>query len=296
MATIAHSPKLHAAAESLGRLEELDGVAQPLAKKVRETIPKGTVKDALSGVPLGHALHPLLTQLVVGTWTSATLLDLVGGRSAAAGTRKLIAAGIAAALPTTLTGLNDWADSEAADDEVRRVGAVHGALNAAGLTLYAASLAARRRTGDRGGVAGVALSLAGLAALGASGHLGGHLAYAKGVGVDQTAWAAELGDWTDVAAEGDLPAVGGTLRVDVQDTPILLARDAGGTLHALADRCSHRGGSLADGEIDGGCVECPLHGSRFALSDGSVVRGPSAYPQPAYDVRTMAGRVQIRSR
>jgi nitrite reductase/ring-hydroxylating ferredoxin subunit/uncharacterized membrane protein len=290
MTTLARSPRLHALVTRLGEVEALDAPAQFLGKRVRDAIPKGPVKDALSGVPLGHALHPLLTQVVVGAWTSATILDILGGRGSDAAARRLIGVGIAASAPTVATGLNDWADSESANDEVRRVGAVHGALNSAALGMYAASLAARRR-GARG--RGRLLGLAGVAALSVSGHLGGHLAYADAVGVDQTAWGTSVEDWTDVCDERDVPA-DGMLGVDAGATKIVVAR-SGSRLYALADRCAHRGGALHEGELSDGCVQCPLHGSRFRLEDGSVARGPAAYPQPAYDVRVRAGRVEVRS-
>jgi nitrite reductase/ring-hydroxylating ferredoxin subunit len=254
-------------------------VGRKAGKAVRDAIPAGPVKDALSGVALGHALHPLLTDTVIGTWTSATLLDVLGGRRSAPAAERLIALGIAFSLPTTATGLSDWADTEVADDEVRRVGVVYGA-----------SLAARRS--DRRGL-GILLGLAGAGLLGASGHLGGHLAFAKGVGVDQTAWGASVEDWTDAAAEADVPE-GGLVHAEVAGAAVVLVR-RDGRVHALADRCTHRGGPLHGGSLVDGCIECPLHGSRFRLDDGSVERGPAAYPQQVYDVRTREGRVQIRT-
>jgi nitrite reductase/ring-hydroxylating ferredoxin subunit len=74
---------------------------------------------------------------------------------------------------------------------------------------------------------------------------------------------------------------------------VLLVR-SGGAVLALSDRCSHRGGPLHEGELVDGCVQCPWHGSRFVLADGSVARGPASRPQPAYETRVVAGRVQVR--
>jgi nitrite reductase/ring-hydroxylating ferredoxin subunit len=136
------------------------------------------------------------------------------------------------------------------------------------------------------------LALAGAGLTGAAGWLGGHLAYALGVGVDTTAFQALPGEWTDTCAEADVPGTGG-LRVDVAGVPVLLAR-AGGTVVALADRCTHRGGPLHDGEFADGCVTCPLHGSSFALADGRVRAGPATRPQPTLAVRVESGRVQVR--
>src|SRR5436309_14927561 len=82
--------------------EVLDQLAEPIGARVREIGP-GAVKDALSGSWLGHALHPVLTDVVIGSWTSASVLDLVGGADAAPAARRLIAVGIAAYGPTALT-------------------------------------------------------------------------------------------------------------------------------------------------------------------------------------------------
>jgi nitrite reductase/ring-hydroxylating ferredoxin subunit/uncharacterized membrane protein len=280
-----------AVAERLATLEPLDAPAKPVAKFVRDTIPKGEVKDALSGTWLGHALHPLLQLLPVGTWTSAVILDLIGGEEAEASADKLIGTGLLAALPTFVSGWNDYADTEPASDSVRRVGILHAVANGVGATLFTGSLLARSR-GDRG--KGKLLALAGIGAVGAGGWLGGHLAYAEGVGVDVTAFEDYPQDWTPVADDAEL-AEGVPRQVTVEGTPLLVVRD-GGTVRVLADRCVHRGGSLSDGEISGGCVTCPLHGSRFRLSDGSVEQGPAAYPQPALDVRIREGAVEVRAR
>jgi nitrite reductase/ring-hydroxylating ferredoxin subunit len=168
---------------------------------------------------------------------------------------------------------------------------VHAASNAVALTAYTASLAARRR-GARG--RGKLLGLAGFAALSAGGFLGGHMTYAQGVGPNQTAFDRGPTDWQRAADLGDLPDRELHETV-VADTPVLLSR-LGSDLYAIHGRCSHRGCSLAKGELDGTVVTCPCHGSRFDLRDGSVVRGPAFAPQPAYDTRQVDGSVEIRSR
>ena len=102
------------------------------------------------------------------------------------------------------------------------------------------------------------------------------------------------GDWTAVVAESEL-AEGEPHRAELDGVPVVVVR-SGGELYALADRCSHRGGPLSDGEVSDGCITCPWHGSRFRLEDGSVERGPAAYPQPALDVRVSGGMVEVRDR
>src|SRR5437763_9100717 len=95
-----------------------------VGKAVRESVGRGRLKDALSGTWLGHPVHPMLTDVVIGSFTSASLLDLVAPGSDRA-TERLIAVGLLAYLPTAAAGINDWADTEAVDDGVRRVGLVH---------------------------------------------------------------------------------------------------------------------------------------------------------------------------
>jgi nitrite reductase/ring-hydroxylating ferredoxin subunit len=142
------------------------------------------------------------------------------------------------------------------------------------------------------GRSGQGLSTAGLGLLAVSGWLGGHLAYAQGVGVDVTAFEDDVTEWTDAFSDDELladqPVVARVGRNDV----LLVRRD--GRVMALADRCSHRGGPLHEGELVDGCIQCPWHGSRFLLEDGAIARGPASRPQPAYETRVVAGRVQVR--
>jgi nitrite reductase/ring-hydroxylating ferredoxin subunit/uncharacterized membrane protein len=273
--------------DELESAEAIDGVAKPLATTVRNAIPPGVLKEALSGTWLGHALHPMLTDVVIGSFTSASLLDLLDGDRRAS--ERLIAIGIVASVPTALTGVHDWADSEPADDGVRRVGLVHAASNTTALSLYAASLAARRRGARR---TGVLLGGLGAAALAAGGYLGGHLTLAKGIGADQTIFDPGPEDWTS-AADAPQLAPGHPARVVVGDTPVMLVQGDDRVL-AIHDRCSHRGCSLSDGQIDGHSVTCACHGSRFDLRDGSLERGPATTPQPAYETREREGRIEIR--
>ncbi len=267
----------------------LDGPGKAIGKAVRGVLSPGKVKDALSGTWLGHALHPLLTDLVIGSFVSATLLDLLGGDDDGKASERLIAVGIAAYGPTALTGVNDWADTEPADDAVRRVGLVHAASNSAALSLYVASLVARRR-GDRR--KGALMAAGGATVLMVGGYLGGHLSFAQGVGPDQTVFDPGPGDWTLAADASQLPERR-PMRVVVQDTPVLLLREAN-QFFAIHDRCSHRGCSLSDGTVEGDEIVCACHGSRFDRRDGSVQRGPATAPQPAFQVRVSDGRLEVR--
>jgi nitrite reductase/ring-hydroxylating ferredoxin subunit len=133
----------------------------------------------------------------------------------------------------------------------------------------------------------------GVGALGAGGYLGGHLTYAEGVGVDTTVFEDFPEDWTQALADAAL-GEGEMRAVEIGGAEIVIAR-SGGRVYALADTCVHRKGSLADGELVGDCVKCPLHGSTFALADGSVEQGPAAYPQPVLEARVNDGSIEVRA-
>jgi nitrite reductase/ring-hydroxylating ferredoxin subunit len=166
---------------------------------------------------------------------------------------------------------------------------VHATTNAVALSLYVASLRSRRR-GARG--QGALLSAAGATVLMAGGYLGGHLSLTRAVGPDQTTFDRGFSDWMPAADPAQL-SEGSPTRVVVQDTPVLLLR-SGEEIYAIHDRCSHRGCSLSEGEIDGEEIVCACHGSRFDLRDGSLRGGPATSPQPGFEVRQREGSIEIR--
>jgi nitrite reductase/ring-hydroxylating ferredoxin subunit/uncharacterized membrane protein len=271
----------------LERLTALDKVATPLQAVVGRLVQPRLVRNILSGTDVGHPVHPVLTDVPIGAWSMASLLDAVGGPSAAPAADLLVGAGILAAVPTAATGLNDWADTYGAET---RIGVVHAGANVAALALYVTSFVARRR-GQR--ARGKALGLAGLTVLLAGGYLGGHLSFVRGVNVNHTAFEHRPEDWTAVLPDAELGA-GEHRKVLAGEAPVLLVRDGGG-LRALASTCSHAGGPLDEGEFTDGCVICPWHGSTFRLEDGSVVRGPASTPQPAYETRVRDGWIEVRA-
>jgi nitrite reductase/ring-hydroxylating ferredoxin subunit/uncharacterized membrane protein len=277
--------------DTVTRLERwplLDKIGDPLRKATQAAVKARVVRNLLSGVPTGHPLHPVLTDLPIGAWSMASLLDVAGGKSAEAAADLLIAAGMVAAVPTAAAGFNDWSDTFGGTS---RIGVAHASLNVTAIGLYAASFAARK-TGRR--TAGSSLALAGLGMLLASGYLGGHLAYSKGVKVSRTAWHEGPIDWQDALAESELE-VGKPKLAKVGDVQVMVLRD-GGRVVALDSTCTHAGGPLHEGTIENGCVTCPWHGSTFRLVDGSVVHGPASSPEPSYEARVQEGRIQLRAR
>ncbi|MEA2154996.1 MAG: hypothetical protein QOE11_1136 [Solirubrobacteraceae bacterium] len=247
--------------------------------------------NALDGTWLGVPLHPVLTDVPLGAWTSALALDAVAavtGSAAADGAADgALAVGIAGSLPAALTGTSDWRDLIG---EERRIATVHGLLNVVGLGLNVASLMQRRR-GNRG--AGRVLSAAALTISGTAAHLGGELSFGLGVRVNHTFADTQPSEFVAVADEADL-AGDELMTVTVEGTSVLIARAQSGELCAIANTCSHLGGPLGEGARHGDVVACPWHGSRFDLCSGAVVEGPAVFAQPRYEVRTRDGRIELR--
>ncbi|MFF4342309.1 Rieske 2Fe-2S domain-containing protein [Kitasatospora sp. NPDC001540] len=264
----------------------LDPVAERIAALVQR-LPLGPARDALHGVWLGHPLHPALAQLPVGCWTAATLLEATGGDDRAV--RRLTATGLAALPPVLLAGWVDWSRLPPAH---RRIGLVHAAGAATAALLHAASLRARRHGRP---ARGRLLGLAGTGTVGLVAALGGHLAYHKAAGAAHAEAEPRLApsDWHSLGATADIPE-NTPVRRQLGDVPVVVVRTAEDGWTVLADRYTHMAASLAGGEVVDGCLECPLHHSRFRLSDGRPARGPATAAQPRFETRVLAYHLEAR--
>lgn len=258
-------------------------IAQDAVQEAVTAVPQ-RVRDVLDGVWLGAPLHPVLTDVPLGAWTAAAVLDVVGHEAA----DDALAIGVLAALPTAVTGLNDWSYLKG---ETRRVGVVHALVNTAGLTLNLASLALRRSGNRR-----VARILSGVAYAGTiySAHLGGRLSFGYGVRVNHTAFEHPRERYAPVVDESELDD-GGLHGVELDGEKVVVARCDDGEVCAISAVCSHMGGPLDEGKREGDTVICPWHGSRFDLRTGAVEGGPAVFPQPRYETRIRAGKVEIRA-
>lgn len=132
------------------------------------------VRSPLHTSALGHSVHPLLTDVTLGCWLSASILDVAGGPGARRSAGLLVAAGLVAAAPTAVAGAADWSELSGSD---RAIGAVHGlGTDVAGL-LFLGSLVARVRGRHS---SGAKLAVAGHLVMTGAGLLGGHLALVRG--------------------------------------------------------------------------------------------------------------------
>jgi len=246
--------------------------------------------DFLHGAWLGHPFHAAITDVPVGAWTAALVLDAIDifdhRGPYEEGAQAALAIGLGGALVSALAGLADWSDI---DPPARRVGLIHGLLNVAGVGMFTASYMMRRKRALR---AGKLMALAGFATAGFSAWLGGHLVYDEKIGVNHAPEQDLPKDWVAVMDEHDLPE-NQPRKVNAAGAPVMLVR-RGGRIHAIHHTCSHLGGPLSEGKLEGNTIRCPWHGSMYSIEDGRLIHGPSQHPQPALETRVRNGQIEVR--
>ncbi len=266
-----------------------DAIQQAIGKVAKREGPARAIKDALHGTWFGHPLHPALTDIPVGAWSASFALDLLslgGSRSIQQSADITLNIGVVGAVASAITGLADWQETYGRE---RRIGLLHGLLNATALALYTTSLVQRRR--KRRGIAMLCSTL-GYGTILLSEYLGGELVFGQGTGVNHAAWLESSEEFTPVLDDTALPPNQPT-RVMVGATPVVLVR-RGGKIYALTAICTHAGGPLDEGTLEDNCIICPWHGSKFALEDGHVQGGPATMAEQPFDVRIRDGKIEVR--
>jgi nitrite reductase/ring-hydroxylating ferredoxin subunit len=247
----------------------------------------GPLKDLAHGRWLGHPLHAATTDIPIGALTVTVVLDLMNQRGAA---DIALVLGILFMVLSAVSGAADYTDT---DGSAFLRATVHSVLMVAALVLYLVSLIMRSgdpidRTGP------VVLSIVAYLVLTAGAYVGGDVVYVLGNMVDRHAFGGRGTKWQplDLGDVKELPE-GAPVKGKAGSNNILLVRQ-GKTIHAMHETCAHAGGPLSEGKIVDGCIECPWHGSRYRLTDARVVRGPSVYDQPRYEVRADGAGFEVR--
>src|SRR5579859_5765076 len=139
-------PIRHIVGEFVENSTWLDKLAAPIQNALLSFFgqpgqPNRKLKNMLNGTWLGHALHPMLTDVPLGSWSGTLLLDLAwlneGSDGMANGADLTLLLGLLGATGAAVTGLSDWSDLDGTD---RRVGLMHGLLNSGITVSYLASL------------------------------------------------------------------------------------------------------------------------------------------------------------
>ena len=101
-----------------------------------------------------------------------------------------------------------------------------------------------------------------------------------------------MSDWINVARQDEFPP-GDWRSLDVDGTQVAVF-NLSGEYHAIEDQCTHDGGTLTGGAIDGEQIVCPRHGARFSIRTGAVLAPPAYEPVATFPVRIENGMVQVR--
>lgn len=239
------------------------------------------IKDFLNGKWLGHSVHGALTDVPVGAFTLAIVFDVFDLRPAA---DAAIGFGILAMLAAAVAGSADYSDT---DDEPRMVATVHATLMVIALVVYAISFWMRWSDPAADRLVPVGISLLGYGIVTAGAFVGGELVYTLGNMVNRHAWRF-FGQpkWTKLDLSEIAEGVPTAAKAGAQS--LVVVRN-GSTVLALHAQCAHAGGPLAEGKLVDGCIECPLHYSRYDMATGRRTQGPTTYDQPRYDVRAAEG-------
>jgi nitrite reductase/ring-hydroxylating ferredoxin subunit/uncharacterized membrane protein len=254
--------------------------------------PLGPIKDLLHGTWLGHPVHAAITDIPIGALLIAVLLDLLNERAAA---DVALVVAILAMLVAALSGAADYIDT---DGTARARATVHSTLMVVALLVLLVSLVLRAGNPEDRTVP-VILAIVGFLIVTGGAYVGGDVVYQLGNMVSRHAWRGRGMKWIPLDFGDVDPATlaeASPVKVKAGINELAVVR-IGPALYAMHAVCAHAGGPLAEGTVVDGCLECPWHGSRFALTNGYVRGGPAVYDQPSYEVRARdAGGYEVRRR
>jgi nitrite reductase/ring-hydroxylating ferredoxin subunit/uncharacterized membrane protein len=276
----------------------LAGVSGAIASATRGAFralggPGRLLQDFLNGSWLGHPLHPVLTDVVVGAATVVVLLDVLrivfGVPGLELATTWTVGLTVLSALGTIVTGLTDFKDT-APGSNSRNVAGLHGLINIGGTALFAVALVLRLL--DHNNWAALTF-VAGYGVVSVGAFIGGHVVFKYGEMVNHNAFARgkRAKGFTAVLPVAELAEATPT-KAMLGATALVLVR-RGDVVHALKESCSHAGGPLSQGTLVDGAIQCPWHQSVFRLRDGAVLHGPATSRQVMYQARIIDGQVEV---
>jgi 3-phenylpropionate/trans-cinnamate dioxygenase ferredoxin subunit len=94
-----------------------------------------------------------------------------------------------------------------------------------------------------------------------------------------------------IAQVDQIPA--GTMKSLIVKGNTILVVNIKGDFYAIGNKCTHFGGDLAKGKLEGSIVTCPRHGSQFDVISGNLVKGPATKGEPVYKVRIEGQSVEV---
>lgn len=253
----------------------------------------------------GHPIHPMLVPFPIAFLVGAFIFDLVGVASGTPGWyvagKYMAGAGVVMGLVAAVPGAIDFLWSVPPKSSAKRHARKHLLLNAIVILLSALAYWVRGAPGVAPDAPILGLELVAVALLTWAVFIGGTLVFRNEVGVDhryagagrwrETTVRLRAGESVTVARVDELqPNQMKLLRVGKRR--VVLARTDDGWA-AFDDHCSHRGGSLADGTLACGVVQCPWHGSQYDVRTGSVRAGPARQALATYPLEVVGDEVRL---
>lgn len=253
----------------------------------------------------GHPIHPAIVPFPFAFLLGAFGFDLAGRLLDNTGFWQtggvLAIAGLVSALVAAVPGLIDYLRTVPPHSSGKRRATWHMVLNLSTVAVFAIAAVLRGDITTPPDRALLMLEGVGAAMLLAAGWMGGTLVTRNQIGIDHR--YAGAGRWKEQSfdtAAGQALVVADSNELQVNQMKLLrvgpkrvvLARTEQGYT-AFADRCTHRGASLADGAMICGTVQCPWHGSQFDARTGAVKAGPAEQAIEVYRVREQDGRILL---
>jgi nitrite reductase/ring-hydroxylating ferredoxin subunit/uncharacterized membrane protein len=248
-----------------------------------------------------HPLHPILVAFPIAFFIGAPVFDLLSvindNNSFWQTGYYLSIAGIIGAIIAAVPGAIDYFFTVPPKSSAKKRATQHALINLSNVALFAFAVYYRRTTGADTTIV-LAIELTGVVLLSIAGWMGGTLVHRNQIGIDHR--YANAGKWKEeyIEAAGERIEVATTAElkpnalklVHVKNQRIAIGRTEKGYV-AFSDHCTHRGGSLADGALICGTVQCPWHGSQFDVETGAVKAGPAKEKITTYKVEETDGKI-----
>lgn len=262
------------------------------------------IKNLLHGTwPLGHALHPAVTDVTIGGYTAVLALDVLWlftrEDALVRASDVLIVFALLSSLVSIVSGLTDWNET---NGEERRTGMLHGLLMVLASVGFLASLFVFRLNDDQLNerTAAIAVSTVSWLVLVVASYFGGELVFGFGTEVNRQAWSDISEDWQPIDVSVAELADRMPMTAKTKQGVTLFIANVDGALHVMGNTCTHAGGPLNKGKWVGRdrCeIECPWHASRFCVKDGSVHGGPATFREPTWNTRVgQDGQLEVRAK
>jgi len=251
-----------------------------------------------------HPLHPILVGFPITFFISTLLFDVTAAwrsnESFSHTASYLHVLGIISAIAAAIPGVIDYFKVIPPRSSAKKRSTQHGIINSTALLIFIGAWT-YRNSHDPGISILILFEFLAVVLLGIGGWLGGTLVHRNQIGIDHR--YADAGKWKEKngersgellkVAKADELGINQMMLIHANGKRIVLGRTEQEFI-AFDDFCTHSGGSLADGVMICGTVQCPWHGSQFDCKTGTVKAGPAKKPIPVYAVTVEDNNVFIK--